>query len=368
MKINIKNSSISNFIVILFLSACTLDTSVSSDLIDVVSPNSFQDKSFDSITSLKSMGFNDTVVHNPVRVALNDSILFSIDANYGTDTLVRCFSLFDKRYLGAIFLKGNGPGELLSAATLGLSADSSSFWTFDITKQLWKGRCCNELYDHISLPNSDCKNLNLKDTALLAKDNPIWLQNGYVVKSLFKYKERFFIYDSAMNSCRSAVNPYMQFKEVYAPSIMADIFSTQMCTNPDRTIIVLAGKYLDLIEIYDSDGNLKKMLKGPQKGFDFRFDVERSMNNSVCVKSKDSRKAYLAVRATQSKIYALYSGKTKEDKEHYSYSKTLYVFSLTGELLFKYILDKPVMDFVVDEKRKCIYATSIDAEIIYFNL
>ena len=354
-------------IIVLLLESCTHNSSMNNDLVDIISADYFEDDSFDSIIFPKSKIFNNSIICNPVRVALHDSILFSLDANYGSDTLVRCFSLVNKRYLGPVFLKGNGAGELLSAVSLGLSADSSSFWTFDITKQLWVGRPCAELSDSILLSDDSCTKIDMKDTVLLAKDDPIWLKDGFAVRNLFNYKERFFICDLAMSWSRPIVNPYLQFKEAYNEYVMADIFSSQMCTSPDRSIIILAGKYLDLIEIYDVEGNLRKMLKGPQRGFDFKFDVERSVKNSVLVKSKDTRRGYLKVKATQSKIYALYSGKSKQE-EHYSYSRILYVFSLDGDLLYKYVLDKPIIDFVIDEKRNCIYATSLDAEIISFNL
>lgn len=355
-------------IIVCFCEACTSNRSMHSDLIDIDSCDYFNDESFDSIISLTSVVFNDSIICNPTKVALYDSILFSLDAAYSSDTLINCYSILDKHYLGAVFLRGNGPKELLSATSVELSADSSCFWTFDITKQIWVGRQCKELNDGVFLPDENCKILNLRDTILLAKNNPIWLEKGFIVNSLFKYKERFFIYDSINGSKRAILNYCLHFKDAFNEQIMADIFSTQRCITPDRSKIILAGRYLDLIEIYDSNGNIEKMLKGPHRDFNFKFDVERSMKNSALVKSKDSRRAYLSVKATPTKIYALYSGKAKQDEEHYSYSRMLYVFSLKGDLLFKYILDKPIIDFVVDEKRNCIYATSIDAELIYFNI
>lgn len=346
--------------------ACTSTGSVHSELIDIDSCDYFNDESFARIVRPTSEVFNQSIISNPTGVALCDSVLFSLDAAYGSDTLVHCYSVADKRYLGAAFLKGNGPGELLSAASVELSADSSCFWTFDITKQLWVGRSCTELNNGMLLPGKNCKTINLRDTVLLQKNNPAWLKKGFAVNSLLAYKERFFVYDSVNGSKRAVLNHRLRFKDAYNERIMADIFSTCRCVSPDRSKIILAGRYLDLIEIYDAEGNIEKMLKGPESDFNFKFDAERSMKSRALVKSKDSKRAYLSVKATPTKIYALYSGKSKQDKEHYSYSRILYVFSLEGDLLFKYVLDTPISDFAVDEKRNCIYAASIDAELIYF--
>ncbi|WP_099464503.1 MULTISPECIES: BF3164 family lipoprotein [Parabacteroides] len=363
-----KNNNIFIAVAILSLYACHSEVSMHNDLVDITSAECFEDRSFKHTIHLNSFTFNDSVIHHPIRLALQDSILFSLDAGYGTDTLVRCFSIFNKRYLGSIFLKGNGPTELLSASCINLSSDSSSFWTFDITKQAWFGRKFTTLNDYLSLKKEDYTIINLRNSSLLGLDNPTWIKNGFVANSLFKYKERFFIFSSENMLKQSITNPNLHFKNIYNENILADIFSTKLSITPDHSKIVLAGRYMDLIEIYNIDGDLLKILKGPEKEFNFKFDIERSIKQSVLVKSPETKRAYLSIKTTSDKIYALYSGKNKKDKEHYSYSKILYVFSLDGSLLLKYLLDTPIIDFVIDEKRNKIYATSINAEIICFDL
>ena len=209
--------------------------------------------------------------------------------------------------------------------------------------------------------------LNLRNDSLLGLENPIWFHENFIIQNLLKYKERFLIFNSQGKLIQTIINPNLQFKKEFDEKILADIFSTRLCVTPDHSKIILAGRYLDLIEIYNVKGELQKMIKGPNKDFNFQFDTKRSIERSVLIKSPDSKRAYLSVKATTNKIYALYSGKTKKDEENYSYSKKMYVFSIEGELLTKYTLDVPIIDFVIDDKNKKLYAISIDANIVSFN-
>lgn len=353
------------FIPLFIFVACT---SVGNDMVEVSSCDTFSDESAGDPVHLTAKIYNDTVSCYPVRIALCDTLLFAVNSGSAGDALVTCFNVSDARYRGLVYSRGNGPSELLSAGNIGLSADSLSFWVFDTTKQTWAGRRCDDPDFSSPAGRERCRMINLRDTLVLGKMNPVWLKESYAATSLFHYEERFFICDTLSGKFRPVNNPNLKFHSLYETPVMGDIFSTQMCVTPDRSTIILAGRYMDWLEIYNADGTLRRMVKGPRKSLDFKFDVERSIKNGSLVKSPDSRRAYLAVKATEKYIYALYSGKTKEDQEHYSYSRHLYVFSLDGDILRKYELDTPVIDIAIDECRKRIYAVSIDVQLVYFDM
>lgn len=352
------------------LISCNTDKTMDNDFVDLdISPNEcFTEQSFAEVIPLSAEKFNDSVIHNPRSLSLVKEFLFSVDVSGQTDTLVRYYSLPNKEYQGAVYLQGQGPMEMLSPSTVHASADSSSFWIYDTAKRAFAGQ---PLPGTCRLADDEEKVsfIHLNDTLFRGVDDVLWLdKKRLVVSDLFHYKERFFIADTCMWDAQAVTNSSLHFKNVYGDRILADIFSTRKCMTPDHSRIILAGSYLDLLEIYDKEGRLLHMVKGPEKDFQFEFDIERSQANNVLIKSRNSRRAYLAVKATNDKIYALYSGKTKEDKEHYSYSRALYVFSSDGEPLKKYQLDTPVIDFVVDEANGMIYAASDNAEIVGFRI
>lgn len=327
---------------------------------------SFTDESFTDVKEIRSSLFNDSILHHPIRIALHDSVLFSVDAAYSDDFIVRVFSANDGTYSGSLFHRGNGPKEVLSVDNITFS--NNFFWTYDITSQKWIGNDFVDIFN--KKENGENEVIDFKSLSYVGVNDPQWIQHGFVANNLFKYKERFTFYTPEGKIINSVYNPKFHFKESFAPPIMADVFSTHLTVTPDKRTIILAGRYLDVIEIYDADGKLLKLLKGPKENFDFKFDKERSVQNSVLIKSAESCRAYLKVRATQKRIYALYSGKEKRDKEHYSYSKVLYVFSIEGEPLVKYSLDVPIIDFVVDEAKHKIFAVagSPESELVFFNM
>jgi len=353
----------------LFLFSCSNKNTLQSDFIDIKNYTLFTEETPVQEISLKSKIFNNDFLQNPVRLGLMDTILFSLNASYGSDSLLCCFSTKSQQLIKNLYPKGNGPMELLSASNFSSSTDLKYFWIYDITRQIWFGRNIKHINSKISdiSIKEEVITLNLRNDSLLGLENPIWFHENFIIQNLLKYKERFLIFNSQGKLIQTIINPNLQFKKEFDEKILADIFSTRLCVTPDHSKIILAGRYLDLIEIYNVKGELQKMIKGPNKDFNFQFDTKRSIERSVLIKSPDSKRAYLSVKATTNKIYALYSGKTKKDEENYSYSKKMYVFSIEGELLTKYTLDVPIIDFVIDDKNKKLYAISIDANIVSFN-
>ena len=359
-----KEKSIICFLIFFLFISCN---ETHTEWVNIKSCTYFNDNSFEKTCYLQSMLFDSLVIQNPVRIALNDTILFSINPSYGSDSLVHYFSTQDHNHLGAMAIRGNGPEEFLSVSNISFSPDSNEFWIYDITKQVWSGKSIHSLRDY-ALNKEKYETLNLRNAKIKGLTNLFWIGDKFVANSLFKYKERFFIFDSTGIQVKTIINPNLDFAQTENEGVLADVFSTHLAITPNRKEIVLAGRYLDLLEVYDLNGNLQIMLKGPDKGFGLRFDRKRSTENSTLVKSPDTRRSYLAVKATNDKIYALYSGKSKKDKEHYSYSKVIYTFTNTGKPLTKYILDTPISDFAINKQQNRIYAISIDSEIIFFDL
>ncbi|MEG0889888.1 MULTISPECIES: BF3164 family lipoprotein [Bacteroides] len=347
----------------LILTSCWNTTSNSLIEIDDID-YSFTDKEFANVKEIRSTLLNDSMVHRPVRIALHDSVLFSVDAAYSDGFIVRVFSADNGAYQGSLFHRGNGPNEVLSVDDITFSNDY--FWAYDITSQKWIGNDFGDIFNKKA--NTDKRVVDFKSLSYMGVNDPQWIQKGFVANNLFQYKERFSFYTSKGKIINSVFNPKFHFKESFPPAVLSDIFSTHLTVTPDQKKMILVGRYLDVIEIYNTDGQLIKLLKGPKENLDFKFDEEKSMQNSVLIKSPESSRAYLKVRATQERIYALYSGKEKRDKEHYSYSKNLYVFSMEGEPIVKYSLDVPIIDFVVDEARHKIFAVagSPESELVSF--
>ena len=119
------------FVALLFitLTACqpnhqTFDSDLVS--IDIPQTDCFTEEAFGESVTLTSEPFNDSVLHAPRNLAIIGNKLFTVDISSSTDTLVRFYTLPGKQYGGYVYLKGQGPLELISPSAVCASADSSS--------------------------------------------------------------------------------------------------------------------------------------------------------------------------------------------------------------------------------------------------
>jgi hypothetical protein len=342
---------------IFLLSGCQ-----SNDLIKITDAYLFNDKSFQNVQYLAGNIVNDTFVGKPTRLTQIDTTLYVADA--ALDSLVHKFDVKNNRYKGLGISRGNGSSELLSVGHVTPSIDRNSVWAHDITSQQWHqyDKELNTLIDKMQFSIDTINNIYINE--------PQWISdNLFVCVNSLSHKERFYIVNRYLTEFKPVFNPQFSFDDNYPPFLMNDIFSSLIHVRPDKKKIVLAGRYLDCIEIYNADGSLTKLLKGPEKNFEFKYDKGRSFGNGVLVKSAESRRAYICLRTTNDRIYALYSGKERRDSSHYSTSNIIYTFDWEGNLLKKYVLDCHIDSFDVDESTQTIYAIQYtDSYIVSFNL
>jgi hypothetical protein len=341
-----------------FLSIFLLFGCDSTDFIKITDAYFFNDKSFQDVQYLTGNIVNDTFIGNPTRLTQIDSILYVPDASL--DILVHKFDIKNNLYKGLGIRKGGGPNELLSVGHVTPSIDNNSVWAHDITSRQWM-QCDREL-------NTVIDKIRLSDIRVYVNE-PQWISdNLFVCLDLgSSYKERFYLISRDLTDIKPVFNPQFSFNDSYPPFLLNDIFSSYMDVRPDKKKVVLAGRYLDCIEIYNSDGSLTKLLKGPEKDFHFQYNRSKSYARGAVVKSPESRRAYTCVRCTNDRIYALYSGKQKMDESDYSTSNIIYTFDWEGNLLKKYVLDCLILDFDVDTSTQTIYAVQyLDSYIVSF--
>jgi hypothetical protein len=357
-----------NFSIVAFLPFVFACNKFPSEYIEIKDFEQFDDQSFKYTQYLSSNIIDDEFIGNPVRITKADSILYAIDAS--TDSIVHIFNIDKKTYNGLVIGRGAGPNELISVSNITLSIDNKSIWAYDITGRKWVQFDREQLYqtnksivtDKILFSKNQLNNSYL--------DAPEWISDStFICLDVDSYANRFLIFDKQLKNVLSVRNQQFSFNEDYPLFILNDMFSTKIDVKPDKTKIVLAGRYLDCIEIYNIDGTLTKLLKGPETGFRFQYNKEQSLNRGALIKSRESRRAYIGIKTTDKGIYALYSGKEKQDTSNYSNSNIIYSFDWEGNPLKKYILDCQIVAFDIDETDDKIFAIKEpDNYIVSFDL
>lgn len=329
------------FLIIFSLSGCQR-----TDLVKIADAYLFNDESFQSVEPLTSHIVSDDFIGNPVHLTQVDSFLYVVDSRL--DSLVHKFE--NNIYKGMAIGKGNGPNELLSTGDITPSTDKKTVWAHDISSQQWMqfDRELNAVTDKIQFKDM-IENVYIY--------RPQWISDSlFVCVNFNSHKERFYIVNRNLTDATPVLNPQFTFDDRLPAFLMNDIFSSLIDVSPDRKKVVLAGRYLDCIEIYNIDGSLIKLLKGPEPGFNFEYDQSRSLGRGTLVKSPKSRRAYIGLRSTNDRIYALYSGKERMDSSNYSTSNIIYTFDWEGNLLKKHVLDCRIGSFDVNASTQTIYA------------
>jgi hypothetical protein len=335
-------------IAVLLLSNCDF----SNEYIKVKNSEPFNDESFKETQFLSHTVVDDDFIGNPVRMTKIDSLLYVVDAS--TDSIIHLFDVKNNIYKGLFIGRGVGPNELLTADYVHSSADRQSVWIYDITGRQWAQYDMNHprkafVHEKIRFP---------KDIpGTLYVDKPVWISDSlFVCLDFNSHRERFYILDKQLNHITPVYNPCFSFRGNAPSFILNDIFSTLLDVKPDKTKIVLAGRYFNCIEIYNTDGSLFKVIRGPDENSGFQYDRERSLSRGAVIKSPESKRAYLCLKTTNTRIYTLFSGKEKQDPSGYSQSNIIYSFDLNGNPLIKYMLDCQVSSFDIDETERKMYA------------
>lgn len=330
----------------------------------------FDDSEINDKKTLVSRVFNDDIVGLPTQLDLIDTLLIANDTK--TDSIFHFFSIHSGMHLGKFVSKGSGPNDLISCSNISvLDSDSlKSFWAFDITRRRFVEYCLEELLQNkVDKRYNNVVDFKLQNNELGAINEVFWIgKDSLLCRSFNQYKQRFLILDKNAGVLKEVSNDRMSIYYDNTNVILADMFSSKINIKPDRSRVVVVGRYFDFIEIYDQNGFLLFNICGPMHNTFMSFDEGASNLRGSLVKSEESRRQYLQVKTTNQNIYLLYSGKEKQDISHYSYSDIIYVLDWEGNPLKRLKLDRQIADFVIDDYKNRLLALSKDGIIISYDL
>ena len=326
----------------------------------------FTESSFPVQKQLSHTIHNADFIGDLARLSRVDTLLFAVDSK--TDTLVHVFSTRTPQLTFNIIGKGGGPNEMISVGYVREGQKPYTYCVYDITRKFWQ----TGVIDSTDRQFKKTSSFSFKHEAYdrYSVEEPIWLSDqAFVCVSLIHYKERYLVFNDSNELLYTGINPYMRFNEDFSAGILSELSSTVGSVKPDKSQLVLAGRYLNYIEIYQLQENrLLHHLMGPTLS-DPRFDVNNSVRMNTLIKSRETVKSYLCVDSSDQRIYLLYSGKEIQDPSGYTHSKIVYSFHWDGTPHTAYRLYTEVTSFAVDEEHGKLYAVSYpDNSIVSFDL
>jgi hypothetical protein len=135
---------------------------------------------------------------------------------------------------------------------------------------------------------------------------------------------------------RTTGTPHVAPSEV-SRRVWTRVYQSRLKPNPNRTRWAVASRFADRLEIYDADGVLSAMGDRPY-GFDPE-DLKTDDEGAV-------RFGYLDLATTESRIYALFSGRTRAEGSA-AYGGLIHVFDWEGRLVDIWELDARLIALAV---------------------
>lgn len=301
----------------------------------------------------------DVPVRKPVKIYSFDSIL--VVNNMAMDTLMDIYNLNTNKYICSNIPVGSGPEELLISSNM---QEKDSFISFydQMKNKIFIYRKCDLLQNSPKV----IKVIQLDEPANNAFITPC---NNIIATSFNTENKRFSIFDMNGEFIQYIGN-YPNYKVSLSNYEVIESFMCHMAMKD--TIVVLAYNRTDLLEIYDSNGILKKRVQGPNQFFPAIKQIEEGEKVHFQESIGKSRDAYFSPVIYKKEIWVLYSGKYFDPYNSSSnyLNNIILVFDIEGNIKRKYILSEPIISFTINSDRNILYGISDIPEmhIIEFNL
>jgi len=312
--------------------------------------SSFQDK-----IHLKGEIIDNDEIIMPSYLFLKDSLLFTI--NMRQSYLVSVFNVNDMTRIGDYIEFGSGPNEALIVD--GIQFIDSLVWVIDQGRRQVNCYPWNQFVLESEAVPLETIRLDESFNKLLVTKYKL------VANSFLHIHYRLSFYDlkgDFIENKGELPDAGIKMTELE----LFESFFCNMALNPIDESIFIAYMNTDLIEIYDSSGNLKTRKHGPD--FFFPANREKSIENGAAQKvgfvAGKSRFAYMYPVAFEDEIWTTYNGKfidPKNDKNFY-FCNQIVVFDWDGNPIRHYTTDIAFYGIAIDRKNRAIYGVTINPD------
>ena len=341
--------NIFNILYLFFLLSCTSQSTVSIN-------NGYVD--FPEVRALKAKTIQlDTALFRyPFRVYAWDNRAVVLDL-HGTDHYFHAFSYPEFQYLSSFGKRGDAPEEMLSAENFRWSG--RRLWTLDANK--------SELTELGFALSGDTllrqEVVKLDKDILRALDFIIYEDSTFIIPD-YTGGNRFCQVSSEGKLLRKFGAIPSANEEALANSrpALAQAWRSFIDYNPRKGVLVAATQLGEVLEIYNLKDSTHVVCIGPHGEPEFQVAEGYGIPTGIM--------GFGDVQVTDNAIYAVFQGKSfkdimesaKQGNKLPDGGQSIYVFSLRGEPLRKYVLDHYVHGIFVDEQRGAIIAMDVNMD------
>lgn len=286
----------------------------------------------------------------PTRVAIVGDHLVLIDP--AADSTVVVLRRSEGAIVRTFGRRGGGPGEYEGVWSIDpVPGSSSQFWIYDLAlRRLTHVDLARDFEDGA---RPGMRSINLVADATIV--DPIWIDTMIVSLGFFT-EGRLGIFDAHGHFRRTVGDLPAIPGDGVPPTVIQHAYQSTLRSHPDRTLLAVASRHADRVVIYGLDGSVVAAPK-PPFGFDPVFRVEVTRGNPVMATGPDLRFGYIDLATTASRIYALFSGRTRAGfPGEASYGEYVHVYDWSGGLVSVLKLDGAALALAVDPADETLYA------------
>ena len=278
---------------------------------------------------------------------LVDSTLIIFNVSEGANYFLYNYSLTSGQLSEGYLSEGKGPGEAIGARMIGVTGNC--LWLQDVSLKkiltINKSKAIAPNASHIFNEYKVKENHSMIDF----KDSLHYFSIGST-QSVFKVQEYNLVSDRE-------IKEYAEYNDI-PHNISFDSFKSAyqffIYSKPTGDKFVLSYRFLDAIEIYDTNTGKDIVIHGPE-GYDVKFKpLERGM-----IRTDETRFAFVNGTVTDKYIYMSYSGSFCNSDKSY-YGSSIYVYDWNGNPIRKLVLNRLIDGLVVSENDKILYAYDIN--------
>ena len=293
----------------------------------------------------------------PNNIECKDSTLVIINMSRKCDYY--CYNYYLKRdKLSSGYLKkGKGPNEALGSFTSGIN--SSQLWVHDLLKKK-----VHTINVEEALSENGIKEFKSYDLAsdffhlCLLEDSCYWGVGDYMSK------KQITVGNLAKSIEHKYISDYQYIPNDVPSEVFKEAYSSIILSKPDNSKVVLAYRFTDVIEIFDTQSYKKVTIQGPHN-FSAKYSIGENPSRKYMEKIKTTRKAYVNGCVTDKYIYLIYAGGASQDK-NWSYGNQIYVFNWQGKPIRRIYFDRIIYALGVSRNNQTLYSYDMETgQLIY---
>lgn len=289
----------------------------------------------------------------PFELEVLGEHLVILDA--ASDSAVLVMRKDDGELIRSFGRRGHGPGEYEGAWSVDPVAGSDQqFWIYDASLHRLTHVDLSRDFEGGARHGERIINLVAEATVL----DPTRLDSIFVSLGFFQ-SGRLGQFDEEGRFLRTVGSLPQDAHEV-PPQILQHAFQSTLEPNPSRTLLAVATRHADRLEIYRPDGTLVASAR-PPFGFLPKFEVRVRRGEPSMATGDDLRFGYVDLATTEDHIYALFSGRTRYGfPGTANYGEYVHVYDWEGRLQTVVKLDSEALAIAVDTADRSLYALRHD--------